>query len=71
MQCCIQNFKHLSQVILKKNISEYFCLACEAEVRHMHCFSGVVVVGFGGVSISFCRVFVLRSFSHKLQGLEP
>ena len=28
-----------------------FCLACEAEARHMYCFSGgVVVVGGGGVN---------------------
>ena len=32
-----------------------YCLACEAEARHMYCFSGVVVVvvvvvGVGGVN---------------------
>ena len=48
-----------------------FCLACEAEARHMYCFSGVVVVvvvvvGGGGVNF-----FVFRSFSRKLYGLEP
>ena len=46
-----------------------FCLACEAEARHMYCFSGVVVVvvvGGGGVNF-----FVFRSFSRKLKGLEP
>ena len=45
-----------------------FCLACEAEARHMYCFSGVdvvaVVVVGGGVN--FCRVFAFRSFSQKL-----
>ena len=35
-----------------------FCLACEAEARHMYCFSG------GGVNL--CRVFAFRSFSQKL-----
>ena len=39
-----------------------FCLACEAEARHMYCFSGVVVVGGGG-GVNF---FVFRSFSRKL-----
>ena len=44
-----------------------FCLACEAEARHMYCFSGVVVVvvggggGDGGVNF-----FVFGSFSRKL-----
>ena len=38
-----------------------FCLACEAEARHMYCFSVV-----GGVNFS-----VFRSFSRKLLGLEP
>ena len=28
--------------------SFHFCLACEAEARHMYCFSGVVVVVVGG-----------------------
>ena len=27
-----------------------FCLACEAEARHMYCFSGGVVVVGGGVN---------------------
>ena len=35
-----------------------YCLACEAEPRHMYCFSGV---GGGGVNF-----FVFRSFSRKL-----
>ena len=33
-----------------------FCLACEAEARHMYCFSGVVVVvvvGGGGGGVNF------------------
>ena len=44
-----------------------FCLVCEAEARHMYCFSGVVVVVVvvvvivGGVNF-----FVFRSFSRKL-----
>ena len=37
------------------------CLACEAEARHMYCFSSVVVVGGGSVNF-----FVFRSFSQKL-----
>ena len=36
------------------------CLACEAEARHMYCFSSVVVVVVG---VNF---FVFRSFSRKL-----
>ena len=37
----------------------FYCLECEAEARHMYCFSGVVVVvvgGGGGVNflLSFC-----------------
>ena len=36
----------------------HFCLACEAEARHMYCFSGV---GGGGVNF-----LVFRSFSRKL-----
>ena len=43
------------------------CLACKAEARYMYCFSGViVVVVVGGVNF-----FVFRSFSRKVQGLEP
>ena len=31
-----------------------YCLACEAEARHMYCFSGgVVVVGGGGGGVNF------------------
>ena len=30
-----------------------FYLDCEAEGRHMYCFSGVV----GGVGVNFCQVF--------------
>ena len=37
-----------------------FCLACEAEARHMYCFSGCVVV------IVVVNFFVFRSFSRKL-----
>ena len=39
--------------------SRSHCLACEAEVRHMNCFSGVVV----GVNVF--------AFSQKLLELEP
>ena len=39
-----------------------FCLAWEAEARHMYCFSGVVIVVVGG-GVNF---FVFRSFSQKL-----
>ena len=40
----------------------FYCLACEAEARHMYCFSGVVVVAVvGGVNF-----YVFRSFSRKL-----
>ena len=42
-----------------------YCLACEAEARHMYCFSGVVVVS-GGIGVNFCRVFAFRSFSQGL-----
>ena len=38
---------------------------CEAEVRHMYCFSGVVIVSTD-CGINFCRVFAFRSFSQKL-----
>ena len=27
-----------------------YCLACEAEARHMYCFSGVVGISGGGVN---------------------
>ena len=48
-------------VMHRINLSRFheigFCLACEAEARHMYCFSGVVVVvvvvvvvGGGGVN---------------------
>ena len=39
-----------------------FCLAGEAEARHIYCFSGVVVVVVGG-GVNF---FVFRSCSRKL-----
>ena len=46
---------------MSKNVlSTIFFLACEAEARHMYCFSGVVVV-VGGENF-----FVFRSFSQKL-----
>ena len=48
-----------------------YCLACEAEMRHMYCFSGVVLVVVVGGGVNFRRVFALRSFSQKLEGLEP
>ena len=38
-----------------------FCLACEAETRHMYCFSGIGVGCGGGVNF-----FVFRAFSRKL-----
>ena len=50
-----------SSVFLLKTFLVYHCLACEAEARHMYCFSGVVVVDGGGVNF-----FVFRSFSRKL-----
>ena len=40
-----------------------FCLACEAEARHMYCFFGVVVVVVVGGGVNF---FAFRSFSRKL-----
>ena len=51
-----------------------YCLACEAEARHMYCFSGVVVVVVVvvvGVGVGGVNFFVFRSFSRKLKGLEP
>ena len=39
------------------------CLACEAEARHMYCFSGVVVVVGGGVNF-----FVLGHFLGNYKG---
>ena len=39
---------HLYSGRTDKN-KRHFCLACEAEARHMYCFSGVVVV-VGGVN---------------------
>ena len=45
-----------------KDMHSSFGLACEAEARHMYCFSGSgVVVVRGGVNF-----FVFRSFSRKL-----
>ena len=41
----------------------HFCLACEAEARHMYCFSGSGVVDVGGGGVNF---FGFRSFSQKL-----
>ena len=46
---------------IEDNSKIVFCLACEAEARHMYCFSGDVVVVGGGVNF-----FVFRSFSQKL-----
>ena len=58
---------HLHLCMVFKIIWHSFCLAFEAEARHMYCFSGV-----GGSSgINFCQVFAFRSFSQKLLGLEP
>ena len=50
---------------LAKKEFDGFCLACEAEARHMYCFSGgvVVVVVIRGGGVNF---FVFRSFSRKL-----
>ena len=40
-----------------------FFLTCEAEARHMYCFS--IVMGGGG-GLNFCQVFVFRLFSQKI-----
>ena len=42
---------------------ECYCLACEAEARHIYCFPGGGVVVGGGGSVNF---FAFRSFSRKL-----
>ena len=52
----------ISLSALKTNDRFNFCLPCEAEARHMYCFSGVNVVG----GLNFCRVLAFRSFSQKL-----
>ena len=40
-----------------------FCLACEAEARHMYCFSGVVVVVVVVVGVNFlCLGHFLRNY---------
>ena len=46
-----------------------FCLACEAEARHMYCFSGVVVVVVvvGGV-VGGVNFFVLGHFLGNYKG---
>ena len=50
-----------------------FCLACEAEARHMYCFSGVVVVVVvvvgGGVNffVFRARAMELGSCIHLMQ----
>ena len=48
--CSRRHFKFY--FYLSKKIRFDFCLACEAEARHMYCFSGggVVVVGVSGVA---------------------
>ena len=61
----------ISNNIIRK-ISNFYCLACEAEARHMYCFSSVVVVVVVVVvSVGGVNFFVFRSFSRKLKGLEP
>ena len=46
-----------------KMTSFYFCLACEAEARHMYCFSGVVVVVVVGGGVNFlCLGHFLRNY---------
>ena len=55
-------------IIRKLRLAELsfrFCLACEAEARHMYCFSGVVVVVVVG-DVGGVNLFVFRSFSRKL-----
>ena len=37
-----------------------YCLACEAETRHMYCFSGVVLVVVVGGGVNFRRVFCVK-----------
>ena len=48
-----------------------FCLACEAEARHMYCFSGVVVVVVVGGGVNFfvfrARAMELGSCIHLMQ----
>ena len=48
-----------------ENIDDRFCLDCEAEARHMYCFSGVVVVVVV-VVVGDVNCFVFRSSSQKL-----
>ena len=48
-----------SEKLLNGNTFSYF--ACEAEARHMYCFSSSFIGVGGGVNF-----FVFRSFSQKL-----
>ena len=57
--------KHTTIVIKLRMKFDRFCLASEAEARHMYCFSSVVVVSVDGVNFFF-RVFAFRPFSQKL-----
>ena len=50
---------------LRNFIFKLYCLVCEALVRHMYCFCGIVII-VGG-STNFCQCFAFRSFSQKLQ----
>ena len=46
-----------------------FCLACEAEARHMYCFSGCgVVVVVGGINF-FC-VYVIFSETIRARAMK-
>ena len=55
-----ENRTYLGSAITSYNV---FCLACQAEARHMYCFSGVVVVVVVGGGVNF---FAFRSFSRNL-----
>ena len=77
LETCWTSFLALSiyhQVRISQSASETiylpsFCLACEAEARHMYCFSGgvvVVVVVVVGVGVGGVNFLVFRSFSRKL-----
>ena len=46
-------FRELFQQLFCDSYPSKFCLACEAEARHMYCFSGGVVVGGGGGGVNF------------------
>ena len=46
-----------------------YWITCKVELRHICCFSGVILIGGSGVN--FCWVFAFRSFSQKLYWLRP